>query len=106
MASSQDSQRERVSMARVAALLLVAGAVLGLVQIAVPHSASIDTRAYALLDTCGLIAAAIVWVLRERLPVVAYHAFSAFGIVIVSISIYYSGNRSGEIGRASCRERV
>ena len=97
MASSQDSLRERVSMARVAALLLVAGAVLGLVQIAVPHSASIDTRAYALLDAFGLVAAAVVWVLRERLPTLAYHGFSAFGIAIVSISIYYSGNQPGVV---------
>jgi diguanylate cyclase (GGDEF)-like protein/PAS domain S-box-containing protein len=90
-----NQSRERISMARAAALLLVAGGVIGLIQIAVPHSRGIDVRAYAVLDTVGLIGAAVVWLLRERLPVLAYHAVSAFGIAIVTTSIYYSGNGSG-----------
>jgi diguanylate cyclase (GGDEF)-like protein/PAS domain S-box-containing protein len=98
MASAYDSARERSSMARAAALLLVAGAVLGLIQIVVPHSDRIDAAAYAVIDMLGLIAAAVVWLLRDRLPPLSYHAVSAFGIVCVALAIYFSGNRSGVAG--------
>jgi diguanylate cyclase (GGDEF)-like protein/PAS domain S-box-containing protein len=90
--------REGISMARAAALLLVAGAALGLIQIAVPHSKAIDARAYVVIDVLGLAGAALVWLLRDRLPAVSYHAVSAFGIVCVTLSIYYSGNRAGVAG--------
>jgi diguanylate cyclase (GGDEF)-like protein/PAS domain S-box-containing protein len=90
--------RERISMARAAALLLVAGAALGLIQVAVPHSKAIDARAYVVIDVLGLAGAALVWLLRDRLPAVSYHAVSAFGIVCVTLSIYYSGNRAGVAG--------
>jgi diguanylate cyclase (GGDEF)-like protein/PAS domain S-box-containing protein len=86
--------RERNSMARAAALLLVAGAALGLIQIAVPHSQSINSTAYAVLGGIGLVAAVLVWLLRDRLPALTYQAVSAFGIALVSLSIYYSGDDS------------
>jgi diguanylate cyclase (GGDEF)-like protein/PAS domain S-box-containing protein len=90
--------REQISMARAAALLLVAGAALGLIQIVVPHSTAIDARAYAVIDALGLAGAALVWLLRDRLPPVSYHTVSAFGILCVAVSIYYSGNRAGVAG--------
>jgi diguanylate cyclase (GGDEF)-like protein/PAS domain S-box-containing protein len=86
--------REQISMVRAAALLLVAGAALGLIQIAVPHSQSINSTAYAVLGGIGLVAAALVWLLRDRLPALTYQAVSAFGIALVSLSIYYSGDES------------
>jgi diguanylate cyclase (GGDEF)-like protein len=95
MASPYDSARERSSMARAAVLLLLAGAFLGLIQLAVPHSQRIDATAYVVIDIVGVFGAAIVWLLRDRLPAVSYHAVSAFGIACVALSIYYSGNRSG-----------
>lgn len=92
MAYAHAQIREQILMARAAALLLVAGAVLGLIQIAVPHSQSINSTAYAVLGGIGLVAAALVWLLRERLPALTYQAVSAFGIALVSLSIYYSGD--------------
>ena len=86
--------RERISMARAATLLLATGAALGLIQIAVPHSQGINSSAYAVLDGLSLVAAALVWLLRERLPAFTYHAVSALGIAMVSFSIYYSGDGS------------
>jgi diguanylate cyclase (GGDEF)-like protein/PAS domain S-box-containing protein len=91
MALSQDHARERTSMARAAALLLVAGAVLGLLQILVPHPQHINAGAYAVIDAVALVAAALVWRFRDRVPPVAYHAVSLFGIGCVALAIYYSG---------------
>jgi diguanylate cyclase (GGDEF)-like protein/PAS domain S-box-containing protein len=95
MASSHDPLRERTSMARAAALLLVAGSVLGLTMLLVPHSQRINAVAYDVIDALVLIVAALVWLLRERLPIVAYHLVGAFAIVCISFAIYYSGNRFG-----------
>ena len=90
MASSPDRVRERTSMARAAALLLVAGATLGLIQVVVPHTQRIDPVAYLVIDAIGLSAAALLWHFRQAIPVTAYHLVSAFGIGCVALSIYYS----------------
>jgi diguanylate cyclase (GGDEF)-like protein/PAS domain S-box-containing protein len=82
-------------MARIAALMLIAAGFLGIVVTLVPHSAGINDAAYALLAALGLTGAATVWLLRARLPAVAYHGVSAFGIALITASIYYSGNTSG-----------
>jgi diguanylate cyclase (GGDEF)-like protein len=95
MASGQEQARERTSMARAAALLLAAGSALGLMMLLVPHSQRINAVAYDIIDAVVLVVAAGVWLLRERLPTVAYHAVSAFAIVSISLAIYYSGNRFG-----------
>jgi diguanylate cyclase (GGDEF)-like protein/PAS domain S-box-containing protein len=90
MASSHEPARERTSMARAAALLLVAGATLGLIQVLVPHTQRIDPVAYVVIDAIGVSAAAVLWRFRLRIPVTAYHLVSAFGIACVALSIYYS----------------
>ncbi|MFL5906344.1 MAG: hypothetical protein ACJ75Z_01945, partial [Solirubrobacterales bacterium] len=95
MAAGQEHARERTSMARAAALLLVAGSALGLIMLLVPHSQRINAVAYDVIDAVVLITAALVWLLRTRLPLVAYHAVSAFAIGCISFAIYYSGNRFG-----------
>jgi diguanylate cyclase (GGDEF)-like protein/PAS domain S-box-containing protein len=86
---------ERATMARVAALLLIAGGLIGIVMTLVPHSAGINDEAYALIAAAALAAAAIIWLLRAKLPTVAYHGVSAFGTALVTASIYYSGNKHG-----------
>jgi diguanylate cyclase (GGDEF)-like protein/PAS domain S-box-containing protein len=82
-------------MARIAALLLVVGGILGVVTVLVPHSSEINDDMYLVLAGLGLAGAAIVWLLRERAPVSAYQGVSAFGIVLVAVSIYYSGSKDG-----------
>jgi diguanylate cyclase (GGDEF)-like protein len=86
---------ERDLMARIAALLLAAGGLIGAVTILVPHSTGIDDGAYLVLAGLGLTAALIVWLLRARIPPGAYQGVSAVGILMVALSVYYSGNRSG-----------
>ena len=95
MAPSQEHARERTSMARAAALLLVAGSALGLMMLLVPHSQRINAVAYDVIDAAVLVVAAVVWLFRERLPTVAYNAVGAFAVVCISFAIYYSGNRFG-----------
>jgi diguanylate cyclase (GGDEF)-like protein/PAS domain S-box-containing protein len=82
-------------MARAAALLLVAGGVVGLVEILVPHSQRIDEGPYIAIDILALVAGAGVWLLRKWLPALAYHGVGALGIAMITTAIYYSGNKSG-----------
>jgi diguanylate cyclase (GGDEF)-like protein len=86
---------ERVLMARIAALLLTAGGVLGAVTVLVPHSSEINGGAYLVLSGCGLAGAAIVWMLRRSLPAWGYQCVSAFGIALVGLSVYFSGDHTG-----------
>jgi len=95
MTVGSDRAREQLSMARAAALLLIAGAALGLLQIVVPHPQHINTQAYVIIDAAGLVGAAVVWRFRRSLPVAAYHLVSLFGIACVALAIYYSGNGPG-----------
>jgi diguanylate cyclase (GGDEF)-like protein len=82
-------------MARAATLLLLSGAAIGIVMMLLPHSKEINEYAYDAIAALGLIGAGIVWWARAWLPPVAYHVISAFGILLVTASIYYSGNDSG-----------
>ncbi|MGH2957360.1 MAG: hypothetical protein ACRDL6_10235, partial [Solirubrobacterales bacterium] len=84
-----------MSMARAAALLLAAGGVIGLGLTVIPHSGRINDTAYVVISLLGFLGAAIVWSARRRLPAVAYHVVSAFGITLVSLGIYFSGDDSG-----------
>jgi diguanylate cyclase (GGDEF)-like protein len=85
----------RLSMARAATLLLLAGGVVGLLITLLPHPDRINETAYWVIDAAGVLSAAAVWLLRRRLPPVAYHGVSFLGILMVAFSIYYSGNDSG-----------
>jgi diguanylate cyclase (GGDEF)-like protein len=86
---------ERAVMARIAALLLAVGGVLGVIIVLVPHSPVLNERLYLVLASCGFAAAACVWTLRRRIPLGGYQFVSAFGIVVVALGIYYSGNSTG-----------
>jgi len=79
-------------MARAAALLLAAGGVIGIGMTLIPHAEAIDDSAYVVISLCGFAGAGVVWAARKRLPAAAYHGVSAFGIALVAVSIYYSGN--------------
>jgi diguanylate cyclase (GGDEF)-like protein len=86
---------ERDVMARIAALLLLAGGVLGVVTVLVPHSSEIDGDMYLVLAGLGFAGASSVWALRRRLPAWGYQCVSAFGIALVGLSVYYSGDHRG-----------
>jgi diguanylate cyclase (GGDEF)-like protein/PAS domain S-box-containing protein len=86
---------ERAVMAHIAAFLLVAGGALGVVTVLVPHSSEIDEDMYLVLAGLGFAGAGAVWALRGRLPAWGYQCVSAFGIALVGLSIYFSGDHTG-----------
>ncbi len=94
--SQGDPPSDRLPMAwRATALLLLAGAVLTLVTLALPHSAAINDTAYLVLGLTALAAAGIVAALGRRLPLGAFHLTTACGTVLITAAIYYAGPESG-----------
>ena len=86
---------EREVMARIAALLLLAGGVLGVVTVLVPHPSEIDRGVYLVLAGVSFAGAGSVWAVRRRLPAWGYQWVSAFGVVLVGLSVYFSGDHTG-----------
>ena len=82
-------------MAHIAALLFLAGGTLGIVTVLVPHADEINEDMYLLLSGLGFAGAGAVWALRRRLPAWGYQWVSAFGVAMVGLSVYFSGEATG-----------
>src|SRR5215213_7874164 len=95
MASMPAERGEQAVMARIAALLLVAGGALGVVTVLVPHSSEIDEGMYLMLAGLGFACAGAVWTLRRWVPAWGYQCVSAYGIALVGLSVYFSGDHAG-----------
>src|SRR5262245_59510631 len=87
-----DQATQRASMARVGSLLLLAGAVLVTAIVIAPHPEELDERAYLGIAVAAAAAAALLTWIGGRMPMLGFHLFPAFGTVLVSLTIYYSGD--------------
>lgn len=77
--------------ARVAALLLAAGASLVLLTLALPHWRDTNDTAIAALALVALIAAGGLATRGDRLPPGAFHAVAAAGTLLVSAGLVFAG---------------
>ena len=91
---ARDDMRERRLMSRAGAALLASGAALGLIVIALPHSGEIDEAGYAACAGVALIAAAFLIAFGPRLPRVTFPGIAMLGTVLVTVSIYFSGEQA------------
>src|SRR4051794_30523204 len=85
-----ESARDRLVMARALGLLFVAGALIGLVSLALPHDS--DARIGAIAGVCGLaLVLGIVCIYeRGRLPAWAFPGSCLAAIVMISVAVYLS----------------
>ncbi len=90
-----DGARSRAAMLRALCLLLLAGGLLALLVLVLPHPRSIDELAYACLGVAALLAAGAVRLAGPRLPVWAAQGVCALGIVFVTLSIYWAQTEGG-----------
>jgi diguanylate cyclase (GGDEF)-like protein/PAS domain S-box-containing protein len=92
-----DDARNQASMARVLWLLLAAGGVLALTILVLPHPETLNERGFAGLAIVSLLSAGAVWRKGPSLPIPAAQAFCALGTVIITLSIYWSGEELGSV---------
>jgi diguanylate cyclase (GGDEF)-like protein len=82
-------------MGHVAGVLFAFGAVTTIAAILLPHSAQADVSGFwALAAGTALGALLLLW-LAERLPEPAYQGVMLLGTTIVSLSLYFNGERHG-----------
>ena len=87
-APAQPTPRDREPMARALSLLLFAGATLALTTPLIPHQEQVDDLAHLVIGAAALLAGAAIRHWGSKLPVLAFQAFSAFGTLLVTASIY------------------
>ena len=85
----------RVTMGRVAGLLYVVGFVTTIVAIVLPHSPQADLTGFAFLAIAMAAIATLLLALGQRLPLWAYDLAMIAGTVIVSLTLYFNGERLG-----------
>ncbi len=78
-------------MGRVGAALYAGGASLALLWLALPHPNRADDLLLLGVVVAAYIGAAMMWCWREWLRPLAFHAFVAIGIVLISAAILFSG---------------
>lgn len=77
--------------ARVAALLLVAGALLASLTLALPHWRGTNDTAIAALALVAFVAASGLAARGDRLPPGAFHAVTAAGTLLISAGLLFAG---------------
>jgi diguanylate cyclase (GGDEF)-like protein/PAS domain S-box-containing protein len=83
-------------MTRALSLLMLLGAGLALVTILIPSAGEdFDDRAYVAISVAALLGAVILRAFGSRMPLLAFQALTAFGTVLITLSIYYAGSESG-----------
>lgn len=85
----------RESMCRTAALLFLGGAVMTVLGIVFPHSPKADIDGFwAIACGSGLVAALLLgfW---QRLPQWSYQGFMVLASLLISLSLYFNGERHG-----------
>jgi diguanylate cyclase (GGDEF)-like protein len=93
---TQGSQRlrqsDRLSMAPLAALMYAFAGVLVAGTLVLPGNDDLNRAGILTLAALGVGFAALIWVLRHRLPLWFFQISTASGSVIVALCVYWSGN--------------
>ncbi|MEA2472808.1 MAG: hypothetical protein QOE06_723, partial [Thermoleophilaceae bacterium] len=84
--------REAGERMQAISVLFLAGATIGLISLALPHSSQANTGALLLNIGAAYGGAAAAWLLRRRLPPWFAHVFAVSGTLVVTRAIYYSGD--------------
>jgi PAS domain S-box-containing protein len=77
--------------ARSIAFLFGAGALLGLLTLAFPHSGEVNDLALVLLASAAIVVAAVIWTSGDHVREWHIHAVLVSGVLIVSLANYYAG---------------
>lgn len=92
-----DGSRNQASMVFALWLLLVVGGALAVVILVLPHAEGLNEPGFVGLAVVSFLAAAAVRLAGPRLPMLAAQAFCALGTVIITLSIYWTGDELGSV---------
>lgn len=95
MRSESSQSATPATMGRVAGLLFLVGSVTTVVAILFPHSPRADVDAFWALAVFTALFAVVLLATCERLPAWPYQAVMVVGSLIVSLAIYFNGERLG-----------
>lgn len=87
-------------MARWLAVLFIAGSTLSLVAMLLPHWARQDTAATVITALAAYPAAAVLLIVGERLPRVAFHLLLVLGTLIITLGVYFGNDGTGSLTAA------
>lgn len=85
----------RATMVRVAGLLFLAGSVMTVLGIVFPHSPKADVDGFWAIAAGTAVAAMLLLRWRERLPTWSLQGFMVLATLIISLTLYFNGERLG-----------
>src|SRR3954452_9902291 len=80
------------AMARTLGLFYIAGATLGALSLALPHSHTMKIAALAANITIAFAGGALLLLVATRLPAAAVPVFLAMGSVLITTAVYFDGH--------------
>ena len=89
------SHLDRRSLSLALSALYLAGGVLTLVSLLLPHPGSVNELAGFVCGSIAIVSSAFVFAFGDRLPMWVYGAFVATGSVLISIGIHFAGYAPG-----------
>jgi diguanylate cyclase (GGDEF)-like protein len=88
----------RAMMVRVAGLLFLAGSMITVLGIVFPHSAKADVDGFWAIAAGTAAVATLLFAWRDRLPTWSFQGLMVLATVIISLSLYFNGERLGGPG--------
>jgi diguanylate cyclase (GGDEF)-like protein len=91
----EDEIARRAQMARTAAALFGAAAIVTLLSIVLPHQPQVEVDGLVFVSGAAAAGAIVLVLGGERLPAWTCHVWPAFGTALVSFGLLYNGERLG-----------
>ena len=84
-------EADRAMLGRYLLVLFCVGPLFGLLGMALPHAADANEAGILAVLGAAYVAAAVIFVFRSRLPEWSYDVAAAYGTLLISASIYFTG---------------
>jgi PAS domain S-box-containing protein len=93
-----DSSDKRAAMARISALLFIAGASLGMISLLLRGDPGRNAHAIFVTAIVAYATAAVPWVASDRLPLWAFHVLTVVGTALISLALLFGGQNAHVFG--------
>jgi diguanylate cyclase (GGDEF)-like protein len=90
-----DATDGRAQMARAGALLFGLASVVNLLGVVLPHQAGVDVGGYVFVTAAAAAVCLVFLIGGDRLPTCVFHMGCAAGTLLVSLGLFFNGERHG-----------